>query len=37
MLTTIGYNKEEYSREELLVDTLQIIITRELNNKRRKL
>ena len=37
MLVTIGYNKEEHSREELLADTLQTIITRELNNKSRKL
>jgi len=37
MLATMGYNKEEYNREELLADTLWIIITRESNNKRKKL
>ena len=37
MLVTAGHNKEEHSREELLADTLWIIMTRELNNKCRKL
>ena len=37
MLATTGYNKEEYSREKLLANTLWIIITRESNNKYKKL
>jgi len=37
MLVTVGHNEEEHSREELLVDILWIVMTREFNNKYRKL
>ena len=37
ILVTAGYNEEEYSREELLADILWIVMTKELNNKCRKL
>jgi hypothetical protein len=37
MLVTAGHNKKEYNREKLLVDTLWMITTRELNNRYRKL
>jgi len=37
MLVTAGHNEEKHGREELPADISWIVITRELNNKRRKL